>query len=624
MDDRCLLDHYLAARDESAFRELVGRHLDLVHAVARRVTGNDELARDAAQTTFVKLARDAAKVPRGLSLAAWLHRTCRCAAVDLVRTEDRRRKREQLAHQHAPMNPTPEPEWERLAPVIDEAVDALPAADRELVLAKYYRNESFAGIAARLGWTEANARKRASRSLEKLRSRLSRRGLTTTAAALAAALPAHAVPSAPASLADSVMAAAAKTPLAPTLGFHLAMTTAQKSTAVAVLALLAAGWAGHAVGSARKDRTDATSHPIARASSDPRDGTTTSLRETEDPLHAFRELVAGRREAPWQVVSRIPAARIPALLAELRESFDQFPTGSADGSWRMEIESALLYRWAESDPRAAFEDARSQPESRDVLFRLRNQELVRGVLAAWMQVDPEAAYHAAKGHKVAGHLAADMLVRTWTVETLEDHLSRFGDERKSLVGVFCSAIQSDDRKREAMLTRIEQEPELPGRDWAKFRLFRAWGLRDFDAAIARASAMGFRDTVAQLLEDNLNIMPARAMPWAVEHDIAPDAKSWGNRFDGWLRSDATGARTWLAGQLDSWEAQGHREAVAELVARDLAHLRSQLAPDAALLDETSRQLKERIARWRAVDPDAPDRWIAGTPEVVREMLANPR
>ncbi|RYD41248.1 MAG: RNA polymerase sigma-70 factor, partial [Verrucomicrobiaceae bacterium] len=83
MDDRTLLDRYLASHDEGAFRELVGRHLDFVHAVARRVTGNDELARDAAQATFVKLARNAARVPRTLSLSAWLHRISRCAAVDL-------------------------------------------------------------------------------------------------------------------------------------------------------------------------------------------------------------------------------------------------------------------------------------------------------------------------------------------------------------------------------------------------------------------------------------------------------------------------------------------------------------------------------------------------------------
>ena len=51
MDDRHLLDRYLATCGESAFRELVGRHLEFVHAVARRVTGNDEWAREAAPNT---------------------------------------------------------------------------------------------------------------------------------------------------------------------------------------------------------------------------------------------------------------------------------------------------------------------------------------------------------------------------------------------------------------------------------------------------------------------------------------------------------------------------------------------------------------------------------------------
>jgi len=623
MDDRRLLDRYLATRDEGAFRELVGRHLDFVHAVARRVTGNDELARDAAQAVFVKLARDAAKVPRGLSLEAWLHRTCRCMAIDLVRSEDRRRKREQLAHHSAPMNPPPEPAWERLAPLIDEAVDSLPAADRELVLAKYYRNESFAAIAARLGWTEANARKRASRSLEKIRHLLARRGFTTTAATLATVLPAHAVAPAPASLAGAVVAAAAEIAPTPAFGLHFAMTTTQKSTATAAaaaLALLASGWAGHALGSARKVRGETAPPQMARTDSG--DRTTGLLRETEDPLHAFRELVAGRRERPWQVVSRIPAARVPEFLAELRQSFGQYPSQSAEGSWRMEIESALLYRWAEADPRAALEDARSQSESRDVLFRMRNQELVRSVLSAWMQVDPESAYCAAKEKGSFGHLAAEMLVRTWTLETLESDLSPLGIEGGSLLGVFCKAIQSDDRKREAMLAHIEHEPKTPRRDRLEHQLFRAWGYRDFNAAIEKASLMGFHGTVNQLLEDNLNVMPARAMPWAVEQGIPPDASKWGEHFAGWLRTDAGAARSWLAGQLDSWEDEGHRQAAVELVARDLLHLKSQLDPDTALLEETSVQLKARVARWAAVDPPASERWIAGTPEVVRQLLEN--
>uniref|UniRef100_UPI001865C88E RNA polymerase sigma factor n=1 Tax=Luteolibacter marinus TaxID=2776705 RepID=UPI001865C88E len=207
MDDRRLLDRYLADRDEAAFRELVDRHLDLVHSVASRVTANRELARDISQATFVRLAERAATVPRGLSLTAWLHRTSRSLAIDLVRAEERRKHRERASLQNEAMTTSPDPGWEQLAPLVDELVDNLPAADRELVLAKYYRNEPHARIAAQLGCSEANARKRASRALEKLRAQLVRRGIPTSAAALAVLLPAHAVTPAPAALAGAVAAA---------------------------------------------------------------------------------------------------------------------------------------------------------------------------------------------------------------------------------------------------------------------------------------------------------------------------------------------------------------------------------------------------------------------------------
>jgi RNA polymerase sigma factor (sigma-70 family) len=366
MHDRSLLDRYLATRDERAFRVLVGRHLDLVHAVARRVTGNDELARDAAQAAFVKLARDAAKVPRSLSLAAWLHRTTRCAAVDLVRTEDRRRKRERLAHHEMAMNAAPEPEWERLAPVIDEAVDSLPAADRELVLAKYYGNESFATIASRLGWTEANARKRASRSLDKLRRVLARRGLGTTAAALATALPAHAVSPAPASLVGSVWIAAAETAPASSLGFSLAMTTAQKSTAAAAaLALIASAWTGHALGSARGREA---AHPSATRQPGPADPLATSAnrgRMAQDPATDFARLLAGEDRRTWAVVSRLDARSVPEWLAKLRAVQASTPHGSGEWQRLAEIESALYFHWADADPQAAWAELAAIPKSLD-------------------------------------------------------------------------------------------------------------------------------------------------------------------------------------------------------------------------------------------------------------------
>ena len=58
--DAKLLCRYLRERSEGDFAELVGRHIDLVYSTALRQLGGDqELARDVAQSVFVDLARKA-------------------------------------------------------------------------------------------------------------------------------------------------------------------------------------------------------------------------------------------------------------------------------------------------------------------------------------------------------------------------------------------------------------------------------------------------------------------------------------------------------------------------------------------------------------------------------------
>lgn len=635
MDDRRLLDRYLATRDEGAFRELVGRHLDFVHAVARRVTGNDELARDAAQAVFVKLARDAAKVPRGLSLAAWLHRTCRCMAIDLVRSEDRRRKREQLAHHSALMNPPPEPAWERLAPLIDQAVDSLPAADRELVLAKYYRNESFAGIAARLGWTEANARKRASRSLEKIRHLLARRGFTTTAAALVTVLPAHAVAPAPASLAGAVVTAATEIAPAPALGLQFAMTTAQKSTAAAAaLALLASGWAGHALGSARgreQQLTPGTGRPDLAASLVT--GSNGRRPVPEDPAAAFERLLAGEDRRTWAVVSRLDASGVPGLLAKLRAVQRSTPRSSGEWERLAEIESALLFHWADADPRAAWADVAGIPESHDFNVERHTKSLVQSVLAAWMRRDPDEAYTAAKNHPEHGHVARDMLVLTWTPETLEENLAKHPDKRRDLLGWFSSSVVADDEKREAVIGYLLQKPAPKDADWGRMLFFRKWGYRDFDAAMARAEALELPDMMGLIYQDNLSSTPHKAMPWAISKGAPPGGPQWEKGYQNWLTMDAGSARAWFETQAPAWERDGHDAAVAGFLAAELANAvrphprnrpagtdKANGAGDAEIRAAAGR-LSGFLARWSAKDSAAEAKWRNAASKETRDRLA---
>src|SRR5687767_15176097 len=95
-DDQQLLHRFVTEDSEGAFGELVQRHINLVYSVALREVGTDShLAEDVAQLVFVDLARKARWLPRNVVLAGWLHRATRFAARQTLRSERRRRTREQ-------------------------------------------------------------------------------------------------------------------------------------------------------------------------------------------------------------------------------------------------------------------------------------------------------------------------------------------------------------------------------------------------------------------------------------------------------------------------------------------------------------------------------------------------
>src|SRR5687768_361461 len=118
-DDASILRHYVATRSQAAFAELVQRHLTLVYAVALRQVGGDaHLAEDVAQQVFVALARKASSLTDRVTITGWLYRSTHFAASDVVRSERRRRAREQEAHS---MNPDQSPSSP--SPISDSAVD---------------------------------------------------------------------------------------------------------------------------------------------------------------------------------------------------------------------------------------------------------------------------------------------------------------------------------------------------------------------------------------------------------------------------------------------------------------------------------------------------------------------
>jgi len=92
------LREFVEHRSESAFAALVRAHVDLVYSAARRiVAGDTHLAEDVTQTVFADLARKAPRLPEELILSAWLYRRTFHVASTMIRTEQRRRHREQEA-----------------------------------------------------------------------------------------------------------------------------------------------------------------------------------------------------------------------------------------------------------------------------------------------------------------------------------------------------------------------------------------------------------------------------------------------------------------------------------------------------------------------------------------------
>jgi RNA polymerase sigma factor (sigma-70 family) len=226
---------------EDAFATLVARHIDLVYSVAvRKVAGDTGLAADVTQIVFADLARKASSLRAEGSLAGWLHRhTCHVAATAL-RGELRRRVREQTAAAMHALEHSNDLDWSRLAPLLDDAVNALADADRRAILLRFYERCDLRAIGATLGVGDDAAQKRVSRALEKLRDWLTRRGVTSTTAALATMLGAHSVSAAPGGMAAAVTSSALTTAAATAAGAGAAtlfeiMTHAKVKLAVAAV-----------------------------------------------------------------------------------------------------------------------------------------------------------------------------------------------------------------------------------------------------------------------------------------------------------------------------------------------------------------------------------------------------
>src|SRR5437899_4193069 len=147
MNDMGLLREYATRNSEAAFEELVSRRAGLIYSAALRQVREPHLAEEVTQAVFIILAQKAGRISDQTILTGWLFKTTRFVALAQRRRAAKRHKHEQeIQMQSAIQQTTPDPLWEQMSPLLDEALASLGEKDRQAVLLRFFENKSLVEV----------------------------------------------------------------------------------------------------------------------------------------------------------------------------------------------------------------------------------------------------------------------------------------------------------------------------------------------------------------------------------------------------------------------------------------------------------------------------------------------
>jgi len=167
--DNQLLDRY-AAKDETAFEELVRRHQRTIYDLAYRMLDNHADASDLAQKTFVQAFLHLGSFRRESSFRTWLFQI----GLNLCRNAIRDRAR--LTHENVEDYPlvAAEDVFKSVSEAevrhrLGSAIRRLPERQREALVLRVYHNHAFAEIGTIMSCSEGTAKANYHHAVNKLR-----------------------------------------------------------------------------------------------------------------------------------------------------------------------------------------------------------------------------------------------------------------------------------------------------------------------------------------------------------------------------------------------------------------------------------------------------------------------
>ncbi len=538
MDDWTLLSAYIKHGDEHAFSVLVERHIGLVYSAALRQLNDAHATEEIVQAVFAALAQKAKRLRPGSSLAAWLYRSACGKAIDRIREDSARRKREQR-YLDATMNDQIQSQeaeaiWNNIAPLLDEAMSSLREKDRTAILMRIFEERPFTEIGSALGISDDTARKRVTSALDKLRRWFERRDVRCSSAALGVVLTASAA-TAPSKylLQTTIQSALASVPTAGGVGAASALTTSIIAMKLPIAIGLIAGAA---------------------------------LPLSSGYLDSGEIRFAGAQSSAVQ---------------SLTESTNSYTTPEAgNGSANQSTQNALMAEWEElrhsyGPPLGTMEELYKAVADVEDDFRRRTYRTF--LIAEWTETAPEEAlafFNATRDYYRVANVMSVWL-RNAPMEAL-DAMENGGeivrDQIDSVLDVIAEVAPSE-------LARMASQVEIKKRDDTR--------IRDAFAIAARRDPEGMRQTAEAMTgESGGEALAGVALAWA-ERD-PQSALEWAQSLNpgagksralqgllmGWAETDPTGALDHLhiappgGGQMKELHAETARRVFEAAAAKD--------------------------------------------------------
>jgi len=165
------------AGDDRAFEDLVTATHAETYTLARRLTGNDDDARDVVQEAYLRAYRSLGRFRGEARFTTWLYRiTANCASTYVGRR--RRHRHDELDDELVVVDASPELDPAARADASDlrdrlvAALDELPPKLRAVVVLRDVYDLPHEAIAAELGISESAAKVRLHRARRKLKDRV--------------------------------------------------------------------------------------------------------------------------------------------------------------------------------------------------------------------------------------------------------------------------------------------------------------------------------------------------------------------------------------------------------------------------------------------------------------------